>query len=103
MTSMERLYNLGTSQAGFIASSYDLSAGFLVIPMTYFGTYGHQPRMLSLAAFVMALGSFTMAMPHFVTGPYVLGETVAGVCDLSGEHGRWRSLLAFFFFFQSGF
>ena len=34
-------------------------------------------------SFIVASFSFTMAMPHFVMGPYVLEEAVARDCDLS--------------------
>ncbi len=84
-TSVERRFSLSSSQVGWTSSIYDISAGLFVLPITFYGTNGHQPRMLSFAAFVMALGSFIMALPHFITGNYDLGTSIADSCDLSGK------------------
>jgi sodium-independent organic anion transporter len=81
-TSIERRFSLTSTQVGWISSIYDISAGFLVLPITYYGTHGHQPRMLSFMAIVMAVGSFIMSLPHFITDDYNLGGDVAEKCDL---------------------
>ena len=59
--------------------------GLLVLPITYYGTFAHQPRMLSLAAVSLALGSFTMSLPHFITDQYDYGHAQDDRCVLNGK------------------
>lgn len=40
--------------------------------------------MLAIAAFVMALGSFVMTLPHFITGTYELGTLEKETCKEAG-------------------
>ncbi len=84
-TSLERRFNLPSAKVGMVSSAYDFSAGILAIPITYYGTYAHQPRMLAGSAFVMALGSFVMTLPHFTTGIYELGDKEAETCITPGN------------------
>ena len=84
-SSVERRFKLPSSRVGLISSSYDISAGLAVLPVTYFGTYAHQPRMLSIAALVMAFGSLVMSMPHFLTGMYDYGSGITDVCHETGK------------------
>ncbi len=79
-TSLERRFGLSSSQVSLVASSYDISAGLLTVPITYFGAFAHQPRMLSFAALTMALGSLLMSLPHFITGLYELKEVSSDQC-----------------------
>ena len=85
-TSVERRFGLPSSHVSLISSAYDISAGIFVIPVSYYGAFAHQPRMLSLAAVVMSLGSFVMTIPHFTTGLYELGDTMADQCDVYGKY-----------------
>lgn len=40
--------------------------------------------MIAGSAFVMALGSFVMTLPHFTTGIYELGAKEAETCPTGG-------------------
>ncbi len=79
-TSLERRFELTSAEVSLVSSSYDISAGVLVIPITYFGAFAHQPRMLAVAALIMALGSVVMSVPHFATGLYELSEVSSDQC-----------------------
>ena len=99
-TTIERRFNLPSSQVGLISSAYDISAGILVIPITYFGNFGHQPRILAGGAASLAIGSFIMSIPHFASGVYETGTSVAADClapGMSKKYNVWqhykRSLL----------
>ncbi len=83
---MERRFKLTSSQAGLVSSAYDISAALCILPVTFYGTYGHKPRMLAVAAFIMALGSITMSLPHFTTGEYELGTRMADSCSPIGKN-----------------
>ncbi|XP_064596703.1 solute carrier organic anion transporter family member 4C1-like [Liolophura sinensis] len=79
-TSYERRFGLPSSRVGIISSAYDISAGILVLPITYYALRGHKHMMLAVSAGVMALGSLLMALPHFTTGRYEWGEGSTNMC-----------------------
>lgn len=74
ITSLERRFQLTSSQAGFISSSYDLAAVFVTLPLSFLGSKGNRPVYLSVAAIMVGCGSFISCLPHFVTGVYEFGE-----------------------------
>jgi hypothetical protein len=80
-STMERRFELSSSKAGVISSSYDISAAIFVIPISYYGAHAHQPRMLTLAAMIMSCGAFVMIVPHFATGLYDLKESQSDQCN----------------------
>jgi len=69
---------------GTISSAYDVSAAILGIVISYFGSGRSKPRLIAIAAVVMSIGSFMMALPHFTTGPYQWGQNTAEKCK--GKH-----------------
>ncbi len=85
VTSIERRFQLSSSHVGLISSAYDISAAIFILPITFYATYGHKPRMLAFAAFIMALGSFIMSIPHFASGQYELRSTVGDRCGAIGK------------------
>ncbi|WAR17281.1 SO4C1-like protein [Mya arenaria] len=89
---VERRFRLPSSRSGLISSSYDFSAAIFGVVISFAGSGRYKGRWLSVAAFVMGLGSFTMALPHFTTGLYDYGQNVVGsVCatDLKKDDPRW--------------
>ncbi len=85
-STLERRFQLSSSQVGWVSSAYDISAALFILPITFYGTFGHKPRILAVAAFCMSLGSFTMCMAHFTSGKYEYGSRVADSCDLLGNY-----------------
>lgn len=79
-TSVERRFELPSSRVGSISSAYDISAGILGVIISYFGSGKNKPRMVASACLFMSLGSFIMALPHFITGLYEYGQNVAESC-----------------------
>ncbi|XP_064596760.1 solute carrier organic anion transporter family member 4C1-like [Liolophura sinensis] len=79
-SSYERRFGLASSEVGIISSSYDISAGILVLPISFYGLRGHKIKMLTIGLAVMALGSFLMALPHFTTGLYEWGQNETSLC-----------------------
>ena len=92
-STLERRYDLPSARVGLISSAYDISAGLLIIPVTYFGAHAHQPRMLAIGALVMAVGSFVMALPQFTVGLYQLGRTDSKTCDIYGKFDKLKAYL----------
>ncbi|XP_056879739.1 solute carrier organic anion transporter family member 4A1 isoform X2 [Takifugu flavidus] len=70
ITSIERRFDLRSSQTGLIASSYDIAACVCLAFVSYFGGTGHKPRWLGWGMLIMASGSLVFALPHFASAPY---------------------------------
>ena len=82
ITTWERRFDLTSTQVGLIPSAYDIAAGVLAIPVSYLAIAGHKPRILSIMAFIMAMGSFIMVIPHFTVEPYTIkGSAVSDLCQ----------------------
>lgn len=70
ITSIERRFQLSSSQTGVVSSSYDMAACICLAFVSYFGGAGHKPRWLGGGMLLMALGSLLFTLPHFATPPY---------------------------------
>ncbi|GCC23332.1 solute carrier organic anion transporter family member 4A1 isoform X2 [Chiloscyllium punctatum] len=82
ITSIERRFDLRSYHSGMIASSYDIAACVCLIFVSYFGGSGHKPRWLGWGVLIMALGSIVFAMPHFLSGHYVVTISEStGLCQ----------------------
>eukprot|EP00467_Chlorarachnion_reptans_P007681 CAMPEP_0114517006 /NCGR_PEP_ID=MMETSP0109-20121206/17652_1 /TAXON_ID=29199 /ORGANISM="Chlorarachnion reptans, Strain CCCM449" /LENGTH=790 /DNA_ID=CAMNT_0001697475 /DNA_START=27 /DNA_END=2399 /DNA_ORIENTATION=- len=75
ISTLERRYNLSSTEAGMLSSCYDIGVLLLVLIVGYFGTHGHRPRMLSVGLAMIAIGSFIFAMPQLVGGRYSFIDT----------------------------
>lgn len=70
ITTIERRFDLTSTESGFIASSYDVASVLCLIPVSFFGGTGRKPRWLAVGISIVGLGSFLFALPHFLTGLY---------------------------------
>lgn len=80
ISTIERRYDLHSTSMGFISGSYDVSAAVLAVLIGYYGSGKRKPRLLALGIFTSAAGSFTMALPYFMSGSYTLGTTPEKTC-----------------------
>uniref|UniRef100_A0A8C6U2K4 Solute carrier organic anion transporter family member n=1 Tax=Neogobius melanostomus TaxID=47308 RepID=A0A8C6U2K4_9GOBI len=69
VTSIERRFDLSSSQTGLIVSSFDIASCVCLPFVSYFGNR-HKPRWLGWGIGIMGLGSLLFALPHFTTPPY---------------------------------
>ena len=74
ITSLEKRFDIESTDAGLIASCYDIATVICLIPVGYFGGHGSKPRWLGFGALIMGVGAFIFALPHFTTGLYELVE-----------------------------
>lgn len=70
ITSIERRFDMASTETGMIASFYDIAAVVCLIPVSYFGGFGRKPRYVGTGIFLLGLGSLLFALPHFTTGLY---------------------------------
>ena len=74
ITSLEKRFDIESTDAGLIASCYDIATVICLIPVGYFGGHGSKPRWLGFGALIMGVGAFIFALPHFTTDLYELVE-----------------------------
>lgn len=72
-TTLERRFDLRSTQVAWITSAYDVASAVLGILLGYLVIFFHKGKMLTIGATVMAMGSFIMFLPHLLVGNYELG------------------------------
>lgn len=70
ITTIERRFQLRSSESGLVASGYDIASFLLLAPISYFGGTRSKPLFVGVGCLVLGLGAFVFAMPHFLVGPY---------------------------------
>ena len=83
-TTLERRFDLSSSQVAWISSSYDLCGAILSFVVGYLAIFANKPRMMTISASIMAGGSFIMFLPHLIAKPYSLGNKVMDTCQAQG-------------------
>ncbi|KAK7091375.1 solute carrier organic anion transporter family member 4A1-like [Littorina saxatilis] len=85
ISTVERRFEMSSTESGIIASCYDIASVLCLIPVSYFGGRGRKPVYLAVGMFLMGIGSFVFSLPHFTTGLYQLGEAQKSVCTIGGN------------------
>ncbi|XP_046350996.2 solute carrier organic anion transporter family member 4A1-like [Haliotis rufescens] len=85
ITTIERRFEISSTETGTIVSSYDIASAICLIPVSYFGGLGVKPRYIGIGVFALGVGSFLFALPHFTTGLYTVENTQDTVCIQGGN------------------
>ncbi|KAH9487884.1 Solute carrier organic anion transporter member 4A1 [Bulinus truncatus] len=110
ISTIEKRYEISSTESGLIASCYDIVFVLLVIPVSYFGGHGHKPRYLGIGILILGIGSFVFALPHFISSAYVVENAEDTVCKLNSNatdqcsttEGSGLSNYKYFFFLGQG-
>lgn len=70
ISTIEKRFELTSTESGLIASGYDVACVACLLPITYFGGLAHKPRWIGTGVLLLSLGSFLFALPHFTVGHY---------------------------------
>ena len=70
VTTLEQVFELGSSTTGLIVGSYEIGATIAAILVSYLGHHGHIPRIIAIGAIIIATGSAVFSVPHFISPAY---------------------------------
>nr|XP_037276481.1 solute carrier organic anion transporter family member 4A1-like [Rhipicephalus microplus] len=70
ITTIERRFQLRSSESGLVASGYDIASFVLLAPISYFGGTRSKPLFVGVGCLVLGLGALVFSMPHFLAGTY---------------------------------
>ncbi|KAH7953281.1 hypothetical protein HPB49_006911 [Dermacentor silvarum] len=70
ITTIERRFQLRSSESGLVASGYDIASFLLLAPISYFGGTRSKPLFVGVGCLVLGLGALVFSMPHFLAGTY---------------------------------
>ncbi|KAI6233842.1 Solute carrier organic anion transporter family member [Aphelenchoides fujianensis] len=76
LSTIERRFHMTSTHTGIISSWYDFAVLLAVFPVCHWGNNGHKGRWIGLGTFVMGIGSFICALPHYLVSPHDLGQAV---------------------------
>ncbi|KAJ8020413.1 Solute carrier organic anion transporter family member 4A1 [Holothuria leucospilota] len=70
ITSIERRFQLSSTQSGIIVSIYFFTGIFVNLFVSYIGGRGHKARWLAGGMVLYAIGAMVYSLPHFLSGYY---------------------------------
>ncbi|XP_029141321.1 solute carrier organic anion transporter family member 1B3-like [Protobothrops mucrosquamatus] len=70
LTQLERRFGIASSTTGFIDGAFEMGNLLVIAFVSYFGAKFHRPKIIAFGCFIMSLGSFLTALPHFFMGYY---------------------------------
>ncbi|KAK5976168.1 Solute carrier organic anion transporter family member [Trichostrongylus colubriformis] len=81
LSTLERRFKMSSTQTGIISSWYDFAVLLVVFPVCQWGNSGHKGRWIGWGGVVMALGSLTCTLPHWLISPYKPDHFANNVTD----------------------
>ncbi|CAH8449035.1 unnamed protein product [Dicrocoelium dendriticum] len=66
VTTLEKRFAVGSSVIGAVNSFFEIGYIISVVFVSYAGSRGHVPAWISLGLFIMGVGGFLWALPHFI-------------------------------------
>ncbi|KFM61342.1 Solute carrier organic anion transporter family member 4A1, partial [Stegodyphus mimosarum] len=105
ITTIEKRYQLRSTESGLIAGGYDIASFLCLVPVSYLGGSRSKPVFIGSGVLILALGSFVFSLPHYMSGPYSFSQEREDLCaatnnsmDCSGDGGTHLSQFKYVFF-----
>ncbi|XP_033121662.1 solute carrier organic anion transporter family member 2A1-like [Anneissia japonica] len=84
ISTIEKQFQLSSSQSGFIATINDIVTLSLIIFATYYGSKYHRPRIICVSGIIIGIGHFLFSIPHFTSEPTILNNHLVLQNDSDG-------------------
>ncbi|KAL2093951.1 hypothetical protein ACEWY4_011263 [Coilia grayii] len=83
ITQLERRFDIPSYLIGIIDGSFEIGNLLVIAFVSYFGAKLHRPKIISTGCILMSLGTFLIAMPHFIIGRYKFETSVRPAMNTS--------------------
>ncbi|XP_046729061.1 solute carrier organic anion transporter family member 1C1 isoform X3 [Silurus meridionalis] len=70
ITQLERRFDIPSYLIGIIDGSFEIGNLLVIAFVSYFGAKLHRPKIIATGCLLMSLGTFIIALPHFIVGRY---------------------------------
>ncbi|KAA0720767.1 Solute carrier organic anion transporter family member 1C1 [Triplophysa tibetana] len=70
ITQLERRFDIPSYLIGVIDGSFEIGNLLVIAFVSYFGAKLHRPKIIAIGCLVMSIGTFLIALPHFIIGRY---------------------------------
>uniref|UniRef100_UPI00398EB19E solute carrier organic anion transporter family member 1C1-like n=1 Tax=Pristiophorus japonicus TaxID=55135 RepID=UPI00398EB19E len=70
ITQIERRFDIPSALIGIIDGSFEIGNLMVIVFVSYFGAKFHRPKLIGAGMILMAIGTFIIALPHFIMGRY---------------------------------
>ncbi|XP_029598260.1 solute carrier organic anion transporter family member 1C1 isoform X1 [Salmo trutta] len=70
ITQLERRFDIPSYLTGVIDGSFEIGNLLVIAFVSYFGAKLHRPKIIAMGCVLMAMGTFIIALPHFLIGRY---------------------------------
>ncbi|KAM9853069.1 solute carrier organic anion transporter family member 1C1 [Aulostomus maculatus] len=81
ITQLERRFDIPSYLIGVIDGSFEIGNLFVIAFVSYFGAKLHRPKIIAVGCVLMSIGTFIIALPHFVIGRYEFETSVRWVVN----------------------
>ncbi|XP_017289588.1 solute carrier organic anion transporter family member 1C1 [Kryptolebias marmoratus] len=83
ITQLERRFDIPSYLIGVIDGSFEIGNLLVIAFVSYFGAKLHRPKIIAMGCVLMSVGTFIIALPHFIIGRYKFETSVRWVVNSS--------------------
>uniref|UniRef100_A0A8C6NIN9 Solute carrier organic anion transporter family member n=1 Tax=Nothobranchius furzeri TaxID=105023 RepID=A0A8C6NIN9_NOTFU len=76
ITQLERRFDIPSYLIGVIDGSFEIGNLLVIAFVSYFGAKLHRPKIIAMGCVLMSIGTFIIALPHFIIGRYEFETSV---------------------------
>ncbi|CAN9511593.1 unnamed protein product [Ophioblennius macclurei] len=81
ITQLERRFDIPSYLIGVIDGSFEIGNLLVMAFVSYFGAKFHRPKVIAVGCVLMSIGTFIIALPHFIIGRYEFETSVRWVVN----------------------
>ncbi|XP_061684393.1 solute carrier organic anion transporter family member 1C1 isoform X1 [Syngnathoides biaculeatus] len=83
ITQLERRFDIPSYLIGIIDGSFEIGNLLVIAFVSYFGAKLHRPKIIAAGCVLMSIGTFIIALPHFIIGRYEFESSARWVVNSS--------------------